>query len=303
MIQLWNVTKKFEGEVALDHVSLSVFEGQIYGLLGTNGAGKSTALRLMCGIDTWDSGRILVDGEDVYDNVKAKEKIYFCSEQPFYFPHSTGLEMAHYIRQYYPAFRMDLFLKWMSVFQLDEKRKIGTYSKGKKKQLSILLGLAAQTKYLFCDESFDGLDPAMRQAVKTLLIAEMAERNLTVLIASHNLRELEDFCDSVILMHKGEVLLARSLEEAKENTQKVHCVFKKEEDFCQLKKDLSLQKIKKQDTMYSFVAECSRETLENAMKEMDMAYLQITTLSLEELFIMETEVAGYDIKKILLETL
>lgn len=303
MIQLLSVTKRFGDQIALDHVSLSVFDHQICGLLGTNGAGKSTAMRLICGIDTWDGGKIVVDGEEVYDNVNAKKKLFFCSDAPFYFPHSNSIEMATYLEQFYENFRMDLFLKWMEIFQLDVNRKIGTYSKGKKKQLSILLGLAAQTKYLLCDETFDGLDPAMRQAVKTLIIGEMAERDLTVIISSHNLRELEDFCDSVILMHQGDVLLAKSLDEAKANCFRVQCVLKKEEDMEVLKSRLSVQNLKRHDTMYTFTAECTKEQMNQAMEGIETAYFELKSLSLEELFIMETEVAGYDIKNVLLETM
>ena len=303
MIQLLSVTKKFGEQTALDHESLSVFDHQICGLLGTNGAGKSTAMRLICGIDTWDSGKIVVDGEEVYDNVNAKKKMFFCSDSPFYFPHSNSLEMAGYLEQFYEGFRMDLFLKWMDVFQLDVKRKIGTYSKGKKKQLSLLLGLASQTKYLLCDETFDGLDPAMRQAIKTLIIGEMAERDLTVIISSHNLRELEDFCDSVILMHQGDVLLSKSLDEAKANCFRVQCVLKKEEDMEVLKSRLSVQNLKRHDTMYTFTAECTKEQMNQAMEGIETAYFELKSLSLEELFIMETEVAGYDIKNVLLETM
>lgn len=303
MIRLENVTKCFDTEVALDHIDLVIPDQQICGLLGTNGAGKSTMMRLICGIEKCDEGCITIHDCNVYDNPVVKKEMFFCGDSPFYFSHSNGMEMAKYLEQFYDTFRMDLFMKWMDIFRLDPKRRIGTYSKGKKKQLSILLGLASQARYLFCDESFDGLDPAMRQAVKTLLIGEMAERQLTVVVSSHNLRELEDLCDNVILLHEGKMLLTKELEEMKSRLHRIQCVFTKEDDFETLCHRIPVEHMERHDTMYAFVAHGSREEVGEAIADMKMAYLEIMPLSLEDVFIMETEVAGYDIKKLLLETM
>ena len=165
------------------------------------------------------------------------------------------------------------------------------------------MGLASQTKYLFCDESFDGLDPAMRQAVKTLLIGEMGERPLTVVVSSHNLRELEDLCDHVVLLHQGNVLMTKELEEMKSRLHRIQCVFTNEDDFETLRDRISVEHMERHDTMYAFVAHGSREEIGEAITDMKMAYLEIMPLSLEDVFIMETEVAGYDVKKLLLETM
>ena len=230
MIEIKKVSKRFDKIEAVSDVSLSIEEGQVFGLLGTNGAGKSTLLRMMAGVLKEDEGEILIDGEAVWDCVEAKQKFFYISDEQYFFPNATPLDMAAFYKTLYPAFNEKRFRKFLVKFTLQKDRKIQTFSKGMKKQLSILLGVCSGVKYLFCDETFDGLDPVMRQGIKSILANEIDERKFTPIIASHNLRELEDVCDHVGLLHKGGVLLSKDLETMKCNIQKVQCALPKEDD-------------------------------------------------------------------------
>lgn len=206
MIELKNVDKKFRDIQAADHITASVREGMIFGLVGSNGAGKSTLLRMICGVIKPDSGEVLADGAPVYENPDVKSQICFLSDSPYYFANADIEEMRDYYMTLYPSFDRKLFDSLVKKFGLEPKRKISSFSKGMKKQVSILLGLCAKTKYLLCDETFDGLDPVVRQAVKSLFASEIMNRDFTPVISSHNLRELEDICDSVGLLHRGKLL-------------------------------------------------------------------------------------------------
>ena len=208
MIRIDNVSKDFDDITAVDRVSVDINEKTVFGLLGTNGAGKSTLLRMVAGVLKPDAGTVTVDDMKVYDNPKAKRNLYFISDTPYFFANATPMDMQAYVKNQYISFDCDKFVKYLRTFNLSPSRKINTYSKGMKRQLAILLGICSGTKYLLCDESFDGLDPVMRQGVKSIFAREMDERGLTPVIASHNLRELEDICDHVGLLHRGGVLLS-----------------------------------------------------------------------------------------------
>ncbi len=211
MIEAREVTKSFGKLTAVDKLTLQVEPGQVFGLVGTNGAGKSTFLRMVAGVIRPDSGQITIDEQRVWDNPQAKQEIFFISDEPFFFPNSTADDMCAYDAGLYPNFDTERFYKLLKDFDLDPKRSINKFSKGMKKQMAILLGICSGTMYLLCDETFDGLDPVMRQAAKSLFAADMEDRGLTPIIASHNLRELEDICDHVGLLHKGGLLLSESL--------------------------------------------------------------------------------------------
>ena len=184
MIEALHVTKRFDDIVAVDDISATIREGNVFGLIGTNGAGKSTFLRMVSGVLKPDHGKILVDDILVFESVAAKQKFFYISDDAYFFHNSTPEEMMQFYDNVYPMFDRERFKKLMKGFELDLRRKINTFSKGMKKQVSILLALSAGTEYILCDETFDGLDPVMRQAVKSLFAEDMQERNLTPVIAS-----------------------------------------------------------------------------------------------------------------------
>lgn len=299
MIEAKNLTKRFDNIVAVDHVNATIRDGSVFGLIGTNGAGKSTFLRMASGILKPDEGTIQIDGEDVFENPKVKSRFYYISDEQYFFPNATPKEMIIYNKAVYSSFDEGRCFKLLESFNLDPKRKISTFSKGMKKQLSVILGICANTDYIFCDETFDGLDPVMRQAVKSLFANDMAERNLTPIIASHNLRELEDICDHVGLLHKGGILLSKDLDDMKLNIHKVQCVLKpgmKAEDL----RELDKVKVEYRGSLATMTVRGSREEIEALMISYEPLFFEMIPLSLEEIFISETEVAGYDIKKLIL---
>lgn len=298
MIEIKNVTKKFERTKAVDHVSFSIGDGSIFGLLGTNGAGKSTLLRVMAGILKPEEGEVIIDGGNVFENPAVKEKFFYISDNQFYFPNSTPLEMEQYYMSLYRNFDRQRFEDFLVKFHFGKKRKIRAYSKGMKKQLAILLAVCSNTKYIFFDETFDGLDPVMRQAMKALIAGEVAERGLTPVIAFHTLRELEDLCDHIGLLHKGGVLLSKDLEKMKCGIHKVQCVLPEgmEEAVCERLKPM---KMEKRGSLLTITVKNEIEIVKQVIEEVNPIFYEILPLSLEEIFISETEVAGYDVKKLI----
>jgi len=298
MIEARNLTKKFDDIMAVDHVNAKIRDGYVFGLIGTNGAGKSTFLRMASGILKPDEGYIQIDGEDIFENPKVKGRFFYISDEQHFFPNATPQAMMKYYKTIYPAFDEVRCCKLLDTFSLDKRRKIATFSKGMKKQLSVILGLCANTDYIFCDETFDGLDPVMRQAVKSLFASDMEERNLTPIIASHNLRELEDICDHVGLLHKGGILLSKDLDDMKLNIHKIQCVLKpgmKAEELT----GLEIVKVEYRGSLATITVRGSREEIEKKMYGFEPLFFEMIPLSLEEIFISETEVAGYDIKKLI----
>lgn len=300
MIEIRNVSKTFEDNKAVDNVSVSIKENTVFGLIGTNGAGKSTVLRMVAGILEPDEGEIAIDGLPVFDNVEAKRKLYFIADEPYFFANSNPVDMQKYLSSVYPEFAVEDYYNYLVNFGLDKRRKINTYSKGMKKQLALICGICSNTKYLLCDETFDGLDPVMRQGIKSIFASEMEKRGLTPIIASHNLRELEDICDHVGLLHKGGVLLSKDLEDMKCNIQKVQCVFSSNEDEEKAISSLDIMKNEKRGSLNTLTVRGSKAEILAIFATVNTVFLEALPLSLEEIFISETEVVGYDIKKLIL---
>ena len=300
MIEMLNVTKTFDSIKAVDSVSVTIKENTVFGLIGTNGAGKSTALRMITGVIKPDEGTIAVDNMPVYDNVEAKKKMFFIADEPYFFAGSNAETMEHYYSGIYEDFNKAEYYNYLESFNLDSRRKINTFSKGMKKQLALLLGICSHTKYLLCDETFDGLDPVMRQGIKSIFAKEMEENGLTPIIASHNLRELEDICDHVGLLHKGGVLLSKDLEDMKCNIQKIQCVFSSEEDEKKALSGLDVLQKEKRGSLSTITARNTKEEVMAHFAAVNTVFFEILPLSLEEIFISETEVVGYDIKKLIL---
>ena len=298
MIEAKNLTKRFGSLMAVDHINAQILDGSVFGLIGTNGAGKSTFLRMAAGILKPDEGSITVDDETVFENTKVKARCFYIPDEPYFLSNGTAEDMKVFYQGIYPKFDAARFDKLLKNFELESRRKVQTFSKGMKKQLAVLLGICAGTDYLFCDETFDGLDPVMRQTVKSLFANDIEERNLTPVIASHNLRELEDICDHVGLLHKGGMLLSKDLDDMKLNIHKIQCVLKpgiKVEDLT----ELDILKTEYRGSLATITVRGARENVERQMAACEPLFFELIPLSLEEIFISETEVAGYDIKKLI----
>ena len=299
MIEIKGISKSFEGHKAVDDVSVNIKENTVFGLIGTNGAGKSTLMRMMTGVLKADDGYILVDGRPVFDNAEVKKDLFFISDEPYFFANSNAADMQKYLNTIYPEFDNEQFEQMLTSFGLPKKRKVSTYSKGMKKQLALICGICSKAKYLLCDEAFDGLDPVMRQGMKSIFASEMEKRGLTPIIASHNLRELEDICDHVGLLHKGGVLLSKDLEDMKCNIQKVQCVFADEESKAKVLDSLTIMKEEERGQLHTLTVRGSKEEIMAVFASVDTIFFETLPLSLEEIFISETEVVGYDIKKLI----
>ena len=298
MIRMEHVTKKFDDILALDQVSAQINENCIFGLVGTNGAGKSTLLRVASGVLKPEKGRVMVDEQDVWENPQAKEKICFLADTAWFFPNATAEVMRDYYRVVYPKFDTARFDDLLRKFDLDPRRKLAAFSKGMKQQVSVLLGVCAGTEYLFCDETFDGLDPVMRQTVKSLFAAEIMNRKFTPVIASHSLREIEDICDHVGLLHKGGILFAKDLDEMKLGIHKIQCVIPDAQLEEELLTELQVLQYNKRGSLLTVITRGSYDEVLGKIQEKQPLFSEILPLTLEEIFISETEVAGYDIKNL-----
>lgn len=302
MITIKECSKSYDMIKAVDHLELTITDREIFGMVGTNGAGKSTLLRMMSGILKPDQGEILVDGTSVFENPEVKKQIFFIPDEPYFPGNYTMKDMALFYESYYDTFNVARFMKLAKQFQLDQKRRISTFSKGMKKQVMMLLGVCAETKYLLCDETFDGLDPVMRQAMKSLLALEISDREFTPVLASHNLREMEDICENVGLLHKGGILLSRNLEEMKMDLHKVQCVFagerSEEQILAKLKSQLDILKITHQGSLLLMTIRGRRDEILERIRAEHPIFCEMLPLTFEEIFISETEVAGYEIKNL-----
>ena len=298
MIKADNLTKRFQGVTAVDHIHAEIQDGTVFGLIGTNGAGKSTFLRMAAGILKPDEGTITLDGEAVFEDSRGKARCFYIPDEPYFLGNGTADDMKTFYQGIYPNFDTDRFGRLLKSFELDGRRKIQTFSKGMKKQLAVLLGICAGTDYLFCDETFDGLDPVMRQTVKSLFANDIEERHLTPVIASHNLRELEDICDHVGLLHRGGMLLSKDLDDMKMNIHKIQCVLPAGLDRTNLQ-DLDIMTTEQRGSLLTLTVRGQKEEIQARMQSYHPVFFEMIPLSLEEIFISETEVAGYDIKKLI----
>ena len=298
MIKADNLTKRFQGVTAVDHIHAEIQDVTVFGLIGTNGAGKSTFLRMAAGILKPDEGTITLDGESVFEDTRVKARCFFIPDEPYFLGNGPADDMKTFYQLIYPNFDTERFGRLLKSFELDGRRKIQTFSKGMKKQLAVLLGICAGTDYLFCDETFDGLDPVMRQTVKSLFANDIEERHLTPVIASHNLRELEDICDHVGLLHRGGMLLSKDLDDMKMNIHKIQCVLPAGLDRTNLQ-DLDIMTTEQRGSLLTLTVRGQKEEIQARMQSYHPVFFEMIPLSLEEIFISETEVAGYDIKKLI----
>lgn len=301
MIEISAFTKKFNTLTALNAISFHVSEGSIFGLVGSNGAGKSTLLRSICGVYRPDGGKILVDGQEPYENPAVKSRICFVPDFPHYMKQATLGTMADLYRRMYSSWSQETYDRLCDMFKLSRKLKLHNMSKGMQRQAALICALSTVPDVLLLDEVFDGLDPVMRQLLKRLISDQVAERQMTVIIASHNLRELEDFCDHVGLIHQGGVIFEQELDALKLGIHKVQAVFQPpldEAGIQALRSELPIVRLEQRGSMVSFVAKADEESIAQVLSTRDTVFSELLPLSLEEVFISEMEVAGYDLDKI-----
>lgn len=304
MISIRKLTKTFDANRAVDHISLDIPDGMMFGLLGTNGAGKTTMLRLLSGILEPDSGEILVDEESLS---AAAEKIFYLPDTPYYFPNATMEQMAKFYQKQYPGMDTEGVSYMAESLNLDMRQPLRTFSKGMKRQAFLILALCAGTKYLLCDEVFDGLDPIAADVMKNLFRQEMRERQFTVVVASHKLYELEDICGNIAILHKGGLVTAGDMRIQAGDMWKFQCAFqadgtdseKMQEIRDRFEQDLDIVRINSEGTFITLTARGEKEKIRTRLKEAHPAVLNEIPMSLEEIFIAEMEVKGYDIRKVL----
>ncbi len=298
MIEIKNLTKTFGKVTALDNLTFTVNDGTVFGLVGSNGAGKSTLLRIANGVFQADGGELLIDGENVFENIAVKNKCFFIPDYPYFSNGDTIEKNAFLYRNIYENWDEEYFKQLCATFPLNKKQKVINMSKGMQRQSALILALSTRPKYLFLDEIFDGLDPVVRNLVKKLIITNVTDNNMTVIIASHNLRELEDICDHVGLIHRGGILLEKELDDLKLGIHKVQLAFNYEitEDIF---KDLDIVNKSRNGNLFNLTIRGSESDFMPKLEALNPAFMESLPLTLEEVFINEMEVAGYDINNIL----
>lgn len=293
MIEVKDAVMQFDGKNALDGISLTIPEGCAYGLLGSNGAGKSTILRLISGIYSPDSGSVKIDGEEVFDNAEAKRRVFFINDETVQYTGMTLHDMKNYYRGYYPNFSDEIFDKLNGIIKLPENKKVDKFSKGMKRQAVVITALACCTDYLLMDEAFDGLDPTMRVIVKRMLVDAMLDRQMTTVISSHNLKEINEICDSAALIHRGKIVFNRDLDSLKGSVHKIQAAFPEEytkESF----EGLEVLHFERKQSLYYLIVKGEEERIAECINAKNPTVFDMIPLTLEEIFIYEMEGQGYD---------
>jgi ABC-2 type transport system ATP-binding protein len=300
LIEINAVTKSFEGEAAVRPFSLRIHKGSVFGLLGSNGAGKTTLLKMMAGIYKPDTGEVRIESQCVYENPLMKQRIVFVPDAPYFFPQTNVLQMAKFYKDVYTSWSDDRFAQLAKVFQLDPKRKLHRFSKGMQRQAAFWLALSCMPDILILDEPIDGLDPVMRKQIKKLLFQEAAERSLTIVISSHNLREIEDLCDHVGIMHKGKLLVDKELDHLMTDTHKVQVAFRDQQHEEEAARKLRIMHREERGSVRVYVVKGEQESIRNVVMAYSPYIFDMLPLTLEEIFIYEMGDVGYDIQPILL---
>ena len=293
MLEMKNVIKTFGTFNALDDLTMTVPKGVVYGLVGPNGAGKSTAIRHLTGVYRQDAGQVLMEGQKIYENPAVKARIGYIPDDIFFFPSASVEEMRRYYKGIYPHFDENLYQKLYDVFKLPRKGPIRRFSKGMQKQAAFHLTICTRPDVMILDEPVDGLDPVMRRQVWSLILSDVAQRGTTVLISSHNLRELEDICDHVGIMDRGKMLLERSLADMQGATHKLQLVGEVPEGLEVLHESAS-------GRLRTLIIRGSAQEISERTAAMNPAYFDVLPLSLEEIFIYELGGVNYEVKNIVL---
>ncbi len=295
MIKVTNVVKTFGSFTALNGANINVKKGSVYGLVGPNGAGKTTVIKTLTGVYRPDSGKITVDGEEVYENTKIKSRMVYVSDDLYFFPGYSIRDMASYYRGIYSDWSDERFNTLNNIFKIDTKRNIRSLSKGMQKQVAFWLGLSANPDVMILDEPVDGLDPFMRRNVWNLMLSDVAERELTVLVSSHNLRELEDVCDHIGIMNKGVVVIEKDIDEVKGNIHKVQTAFP--DGFPEKLRDaLDILNHERHGSVDMLILRGGYTEIEERIRAYSPLILDVVPLSLEEIFIYEMGGMDYDLE-------
>lgn len=297
MIDIIHVTKRFGKFTALNGLHFSVGRSSIYGLVGYNGAGKTTLLKTISGVYKPEEGEVRIDGENIFDNAKMKQRLFYVPDDLYFQPYASMEKMARFYRGYYPKFSDKTFQNLMKVFGLDADKRINGFSKGMQRQAEMVLGMSAHPDVLLLDESFDGLDPAKRSLTKQLLAEYMAEKEVSIVVSSHNLHEVEDLCDHVGLINGQKLAMDCSIEEISQNRCKFRLAFDREmteKDF----PGLEIKRFKKDGSMILFTAVGEKNQIEAQLRQMNPLMLENMPLSLEEIFLDEMEGTDYDFSEI-----
>ena len=298
MISVTNVQKNFDGFEAVTNVNLHIKKGSIYGLLGSNGAGKTTLLKMLAGIYKPSSGQVHINEEPVYENVALKEKMIFLADSLFFYPNSTIQQTARFYQTLFPSWNETRFKMLQNVFQIDPTKKIQRLSKGMQRQVAFWLTLSTMPDLLILDEPLDGLDAVMRQKVKNLLIQDVAEREMTIMISSHNLREVEDLCDQVGIMHHGQIIIEKDLDDLKSDIHKIQVAFKQAvpTDFLD---DLPILYREERGSVLLYIVRGKESDISAQVQAHQPAIFDLLPLTLEEIFIYEMRGVGYEIENII----
>jgi len=298
MIEVKNLVKQFDGFCALDSVDMHVKKGAIYGLVGPNGAGKSTLIRHLTGVYRQDAGEVKIAGETVYENPAVKEKFGYIPDDLFYFVSANTYEMKRFYQGMYPKFDDKLFFKLMEFFPtIDPKKNIRSLSKGMQKQVAFWLAVCIRPELLILDEPVDGLDPVMRRQVWSIIMADVAETGSTVLVSSHNLRELEDVCDHVGIMHQGKIMIERSLSELQGSVCKIQVAFQAE--MPKLPENFEVLHMSNTGRVYTLIVKGNPKDAKEQLEKMNPMLIDLLPLTLEEIFIYELGGVDYEVKDIL----
>ncbi len=298
MITATNVTKRFEDTIALQSLNCSIPEGCVYGLVGSNGSGKSTLLRLISGVYRPETGRITIDDSEVFDNPEVKKRIVFVPDELYFLPHANLRRMEQLYASVYERFSHERFEQLLQEFSLNPNKMLTTFSKGMRRQAATILALSCNADFILFDETFDGLDPVMRNLVKNLLYGEVLERRATAVITSHSLRELEDTCDQLALLHKGGIIFESDVEHLKTSLFKVQIAFGEEYDRSRFE-GIDALSYEKQGSVATMIVRGDRAETEAKLRAMGPVLFEILPLSLEEVFVYEMGQRGYEFSEVL----
>lgn len=298
MIEIKGLSKSYGTHKVLENLNCTIKTGSIYGLIGANGAGKSTLLRIIMGIFKKDSGSIKIDGEELLDNEKIMQKLVYVPDDLFFFKNYSIKDMAIFYSKLYPKFDMEFAMKFAEKLKLDTKQKIQNFSKGMKRQAALICAIATNADYMFFDETFDGIDPVIRNYMKKIIAEQMEKKETTIIMTSHNLRELEDICDNLGLLYKGGVLFESDVDSLKTNMFKIQISLGRDFDAKDFQ-NFNILSFKKTGSVATVILKGDRDGYEKSLGDMNPIILDFLPLTLEEIFIYEMEVLGYEFTEII----